>query len=210
MGKKRKHLSHEEIWDDSALVNSWDLALQEYKLYHSIHARGERVEDVLKEAEVSEALPKQEEADGGNETFENMNGIPQVQEPKDEEVEEGEIEDEAVASTGAMDPTVQTKDEIHPGQEHYAPPPTAAEPNAQKIPEPSALPAILMNGGETQHAARSIANALLMGTEGQDEGLKNLMMSWYYAGYYTGLHEGRQQPPDPTALQPTGDSQARP
>lgn len=24
----------------------------------------------------------------------------------------------------------------------------------------------------------------------QDEGLKNLLMSWYYAGYYTGLYEG--------------------
>ncbi|KAH8596495.1 hypothetical protein B0O99DRAFT_118594 [Bisporella sp. PMI_857] len=26
-----------------------------------------------------------------------------------------------------------------------------------------------------------------------DEGLKNLLMSWYYAGYYTGLYEGRQE-----------------
>lgn len=26
-----------------------------------------------------------------------------------------------------------------------------------------------------------------------DESLKNLMMSWYYAGYYTGLHEGEQK-----------------
>jgi hypothetical protein len=27
----------------------------------------------------------------------------------------------------------------------------------------------------------------------QDEGLKNLMMAWYFAGYYTGLHEGQQR-----------------
>lgn len=27
----------------------------------------------------------------------------------------------------------------------------------------------------------------------QDEGLKNLLMSWYYAGYYTGLYEGQQK-----------------
>ncbi len=26
-----------------------------------------------------------------------------------------------------------------------------------------------------------------------DDGLKNLLMSWYYAGYYTGLYEGQQQ-----------------
>jgi hypothetical protein len=31
----------------------------------------------------------------------------------------------------------------------------------------------------------------------KDENLKNIMMSWYYAGYYTGLHAGQQQgPPD--------------
>jgi hypothetical protein len=27
----------------------------------------------------------------------------------------------------------------------------------------------------------------------QDENLKNMMMSWYYAGYYTGLYEGQQK-----------------
>lgn len=27
----------------------------------------------------------------------------------------------------------------------------------------------------------------------QDDNLRNLMMSWYYAGYYTGLHAGQQQ-----------------
>jgi len=26
-----------------------------------------------------------------------------------------------------------------------------------------------------------------------DDNLKNLLMSWYYAGYYTGLYEGQQQ-----------------
>ncbi|KAI9829742.1 MAG: hypothetical protein M1819_005979 [Sarea resinae] len=51
MPKKRKNLSHEEIWDDSALVQSWDEALEEYKLYHSIHARGENVEEVLRRLE---------------------------------------------------------------------------------------------------------------------------------------------------------------
>ena len=55
--------SHAEIWDDSALVNSWNDALEEYKVrldsrtkrskaditqkYHSIKARGEDPEEVL-------------------------------------------------------------------------------------------------------------------------------------------------------------------
>lgn len=28
---------------------------------------------------------------------------------------------------------------------------------------------------------------------GQDEAMKNIMMSWYYAGYYTGFYEGQKQ-----------------
>jgi hypothetical protein len=28
---------------------------------------------------------------------------------------------------------------------------------------------------------------------GQDEGLKNLMMAWYYAGYYTAQYEEQQR-----------------
>lgn len=43
--------SHKEIWDDSLLVDSWNEALEEYKYYHSIHARGEKIEAILKEAE---------------------------------------------------------------------------------------------------------------------------------------------------------------
>ena len=32
MGKKKKQLSQAEIWDDSALIQSWDDALEEYRV----------------------------------------------------------------------------------------------------------------------------------------------------------------------------------
>ena len=32
-------LSYNEIWDDSALINSWNAALEEYQLYHSLAAK---------------------------------------------------------------------------------------------------------------------------------------------------------------------------
>jgi hypothetical protein len=57
-------MTHAEMWDDSTLVDSWNEALDEYKVrnwshddnvgantsefYHSIHARGEKVEDILR------------------------------------------------------------------------------------------------------------------------------------------------------------------
>ncbi|KAJ3521129.1 hypothetical protein NM208_g13435 [Fusarium decemcellulare] len=46
MTGKQENLSHEEVWDDSALIDSWNEALEEYKKYHSIHARGGSVRDL--------------------------------------------------------------------------------------------------------------------------------------------------------------------
>ncbi|PQE26359.1 Survival motor neuron 1 protein [Rutstroemia sp. NJR-2017a BBW] len=51
----QENATHAEIWDDSTLVNSWNEALQEYERYHSIHARGEKVEDVLKDFDEQES-----------------------------------------------------------------------------------------------------------------------------------------------------------
>jgi len=66
MAPTKKNFSHAEIWDDSALVNSWNDAVEEYKVrgrlqgkaeltsikrYHSIKARGDDVEEVIKAAE---------------------------------------------------------------------------------------------------------------------------------------------------------------
>ncbi|PTB62153.1 hypothetical protein BBK36DRAFT_8540 [Trichoderma citrinoviride] len=56
---------HEEIWDDSVLIDSWNDALREYKKYHSIRAKGGSIRD-LEQAEVDSAkadvTPKIEES----------------------------------------------------------------------------------------------------------------------------------------------------
>ena len=33
-GEESRELTHEEIWDDSALVNAWEAAMEEYEAYH--------------------------------------------------------------------------------------------------------------------------------------------------------------------------------
>ncbi|KAI4179897.1 MAG: hypothetical protein L6R41_007576 [Letrouitia leprolyta] len=157
MGKKRKNLSHEEIWDDSALLESWDAALQEYQLYHSIHARGERVEDVLRDAQDS-----QEVVTISNGTAEELspgltNGLPHSDEFEDGEIEEGQVDDTSLVGVGAEEGRERSEVKDIKGAQ-----------------VPHGMPDLLTTGV-------------------QDEGLKNLMMSWYYAGYYTGLYEGRQQ-----------------
>ncbi|KAG5982108.1 hypothetical protein E4U55_002286 [Claviceps digitariae] len=117
-------LSHEEVWDDSALIDSWNEALAEYKKYHSIYAKGGSVRD-LPQAQESTST-KSESLDPG---------------PEDAQLHQIEdAEQEPVAAAASV-----------------APPPQA-----------------------------------LLGSI-RDEGLKKLLMSWYYAGYYTGLFEGQQQ-----------------
>ncbi|KAB5585882.1 hypothetical protein GE09DRAFT_42982 [Coniochaeta sp. 2T2.1] len=43
-------MNHDEIWDDSALIESWNDAVAEYKKYHSIHAKGGSLDDLPSES----------------------------------------------------------------------------------------------------------------------------------------------------------------
>lgn len=57
------------------------------------------------------------------------------------------------------------------------------------------MPNAVINGGASSkvHFATSVWANLTDISSVKDETLKNLMMSWYYAGYYSGLYEGQQQ-----------------
>lgn len=76
MAPDEQHLTHEEIWDDSALVTSWNDALEEYKVlkhaslsrsmtrltgskkYHSIHSKGGNVEELNTTNRLAQSLPQ--------------------------------------------------------------------------------------------------------------------------------------------------------
>lgn len=73
----------------------------------------------------------------------------------------------------------------------------------QEIPTtvpPTGLPHSVFSTSES-HSSYGIRffNEILIA---QDESMKNLMMSWYYAGYYTGLAEGQQKARTETEAQP--------
>ncbi|KAI6800826.1 hypothetical protein KC356_g3070 [Hortaea werneckii] len=140
MGKQ--DLSHEEVWDDSDLVKSWNEALAEYKKYHSLAAKGEKVDLVLDKAE---GKPH----DASTEARENV----------------------AAANTAAS--------EANPVEDQAASGVEASQSHQTQTQTSTAV-----GGGMMPQA---LMNSV------QDEGLKNMMMSWYYAGYYTGLYEGQQK-----------------
>ncbi|EFY99321.2 hypothetical protein MAA_05379 [Metarhizium robertsii ARSEF 23] len=58
MGMEQVELSHEEVWDDTALIDSWNEALAEYKKYHSVHAKGGSIRDL--ESKISQRAPESE------------------------------------------------------------------------------------------------------------------------------------------------------
>ena len=57
------------------------------------------------------------------------------------------------------------------------------------------MPDAIINGGEVAkiHLTPSVCENLTNTCSVKDEALKSLMMSWYYAGYYTGLYDGQQK-----------------
>ncbi|KAJ5113512.1 hypothetical protein N7456_002046 [Penicillium angulare] len=167
MGKSKheKPLSHEEIWDDSALVRSWEDAVEEYQLYHSIHAKGENVEDVLREAEESGILEEDPEAVGGDE------------EAYDENVTmEGDTADSNIPVTDPKDSVDQstTEDIQQPIKEE--PKPAASQeskipPGAMPMPEP------IMAQVQDENLKRLMMSWYYAG---------------YYTGLYEGQQQGNQ------------------
>ena len=107
-------LSQTEIWDDSALIQSWNDALAEYDFYHSIHARGEDVEEILRKAEAGELhyeddepqqnagwQPVAKEAKSADAVARLDNGSAAARpRAEDDEDEEGEIVEEEPSAKG--------------------------------------------------------------------------------------------------------------
>ncbi|KAI1373737.1 hypothetical protein F4677DRAFT_428093 [Hypoxylon crocopeplum] len=142
MGPSKEMLSHDEVWDDSALVDSWNEALEEYQKYHSIHRNGGNVEDLLTSNETtSDAKDETEEARG----------------PSGPEDIKTDSEMRGESANGGQENGTSTSQHSHP-----------------------------LGGGPGPEG--------LLGSV-RDEGLKRLLMSWYYAGYYTGFYEGQQGQP---------------
>ncbi|KAK4167392.1 hypothetical protein QBC43DRAFT_311736 [Cladorrhinum sp. PSN259] len=164
--ESEENLTHEEVWDDSALVDSWNQALEEYKKYHSIHLKGGTVDDLLEaqEKETQATLPGAQQETNG------------VEEPTMDEEHEPAQEDESEP----MDESDETSN------------PTISD--AQVSAEKKADEGGSVTGGwpATMGHGPGPGPQVLLGSV-QDEELKELLMSWYYAGYYTGLYEGKQQ-----------------
>ncbi|KAG0652207.1 Survival motor neuron 1 [Hyphodiscus hymeniophilus] len=158
-------MSHAEIWDDSALVNSWNDALEEYKQYHSISARGEKVEDILRHSD--------------NQSKE-LSGVMDYEDEGANDL----LGDDPHAKKNLTQETSEHAPKLHVEESHLE--------GERRVVTDQAIGTTSKGPELPQHLIGQV----------HDEGLKNLLMAWYYAGYYTGLNEGKQQgaagKPEPT------------
>ncbi len=194
--KHRNHdeLSQTEIWDDSALVRSWEDAVKEYEYYHSLAARGIDPEEVLDQAEEAERTGEEVYlkldgggkgveggVDGGGRDVRGPEGEVEEGELEDGEVDEGPIEEELAGLEGqALTNGVTTKNNKVHGERHgpSLPPSRGAE-DGQMPPADAA----------TTHVPAPVNGASSMSP---DQTLDNLKMAYYWAGYYSGLYDGQR------------------
>ncbi|ETN36463.1 uncharacterized protein HMPREF1541_08741 [Cyphellophora europaea CBS 101466] len=180
----RGNLSHAEIWDDSALVRSWNEAVKEYEYYHSLVAQGLDVETILDQAEAAEANGETpalglEEVVTHTTTGAIVDVLPPTTNESDEENEEGEVRDEPERQPTAQERQAALK---RAGLTLDSTTTANSEPatTAQGPMEDSAAPKSALHQPE--------ATAI-----GPDQTLENLKMAYYWAGYYSGLHDGQRQ-----------------
>ncbi|KIW13067.1 hypothetical protein PV08_08254 [Exophiala spinifera] len=208
-------LSQAEIWDDSALIRSWNDAVAEYEYYHSIHARGEDVEEILRRAENGELDDDNvDDASGAGADvsgeWHDVNQKPVTAQNSsvpaddddgddydDDEIEDGEVEDsELMAAKAALSQKVQIHGSDNQSQSSSQQPATAA---ITSTTTPSVEPPQQGQDENTSgHTSLPTIGPSLPTTSDQqgplvDQTLENIKMAYYWAGYYSGLYDGQRQ-----------------
>ncbi|KAK8202790.1 hypothetical protein IWZ01DRAFT_561439 [Phyllosticta capitalensis] len=163
-------LNDRGAWDDRALIDGWDAAQEEYNLYHSVQVSGENILHYLDRDQL-ESL-KDAFKDSGEDDY-----LEQIEAELETRPVKPAKEEESVA-VGAEQPKDHEMGEANGAEEDD----TAAQ--DQLLQETAA---------STQQASHPVAPGPIMKME--DELLRNMMLSWYYAGYYQGAYESRSSAP---------------
>jgi hypothetical protein len=144
------------------------------KKYHSMAAKGEQVN--LSELAKKEHVKSDAQASKDDREASPVNGTSKAT------IEQPQTVSGAQPASNPMIATLSTA----PAQ--ATPASTSSAPASG-----TAMPQALLNTGNIHFSFPPFGNDRLTTPPVEDEGMKNLMMSWYYAGYYTGLLEGQQK-----------------
>ena len=196
-------LTQDEIWDDSALIRSWEDAYAEYQFYHSVHARGEDIEEVLRRAEAeAEAVTTDHRAleNGKVEgSTTKVNGQPEdkamtkgaesfdgkLDESRDQAIKMIAVDDEFADGIAR---NLNEDDEIEEGELDEAEVTTTTM-NEVAVEQIGSL--------STKDKKRTGVDPAVACQQndagGASQTLENIKMAYYWAGYYSGLYDGQRQ-----------------
>jgi len=108
------------------------------------------------------------------------------------EMEVEHLEDEAMTDDAQFNGNGVAKNHVTTSLPQFAAShqnPATGKPQPEVPPMSTGVPQALFAAGKLWQCRWT---PLLTDRLVQDENMKSLMMSWYYAGYYTGLQEGQQ------------------
>ncbi|KAM7208441.1 hypothetical protein V8F20_001122 [Naviculisporaceae sp. PSN 640] len=171
------NLNHDKVWEDDALQATWREALDEYKRYHSVAKMKGSVEEIEAALEANRKKWAQWDA-----------------KTKEEETDETEapIKAEDEEDVGAMDDVSASKSDETPSAENEPSTPnldanTSEGDQKQQQGAQSSLPTPVADFGPAAFGPQTVLGTV------KDDTLKKMLMSWYYAGYYTGLYEAQRR-----------------
>ncbi|PWN27733.1 hypothetical protein BDZ90DRAFT_170598 [Jaminaea rosea] len=183
-------LQHDEVWDDSALVSAWDAAQAEYLIFHSRRAEARKHEEQEGQSSKKSALWYEAPTPGSKEAMEAA------------KISQGNREAKALLAWQKKQEEAQRRGQQLNGnasQTQATPLQTTAGATSSTIttgvmpdgaaPKRYIPPSIGLEGNAAWQQQQGAASLL----PGMDEQTQSMCMSWYYAGYYTGLWTGQSQ-----------------
>ncbi|KAJ1972435.1 hypothetical protein H4R35_004676, partial [Dimargaris xerosporica] len=180
-----REMTHAEIWDDSDLIAAWESSLEEYRQFHN-------QDFSLTSLKTSASKPQGDATSSQPSPATNSGNI-----GKSAKAAFVQARTKATASKPPRSTCHPTQSDIHattahhgtysaqPGYDH--PYPHAEGSGLHHPPPADATAGLGPHQVPTQSAFPTSAGLPLPPAD--DPELANLLMAWYYAGYYTGLYQ---------------------
>ncbi|KAJ5095231.1 hypothetical protein N7532_007522 [Penicillium argentinense] len=169
MANSKESKRAEPMWDDDGIAASWDSVYQEYQRYHSIAARGENVEEVLRKAQEAETA-QQDDTEQHD----------QAEDEVTDETDKAELEH-------ALQ-TVESETEYEPQDIRVPPGPKLPAGSSKEAPIMVDTPSTVTS----EYGYTTLQKHLSLTPEPHEDDIR-ITASYRFLGYYTALDQARQK-----------------
>ncbi|CAG8611900.1 1038_t:CDS:2 [Paraglomus brasilianum] len=207
----------DDVWDDSALINAWDKAMLEYQTHHSLKAKAKQEEVNGSSAASARSKQKTSTKEKAKQVYKSSTSATKRPQQFDNATTRATKQklDNGKDNKNTKESSQQKTfypyypyppyygeplgNNPSPSTQFYQPPPPMESQyshyawHSRPIPPPPQMPPISGSGNSRAHSfiAQTSTNGLSNYSYFvDDEALSNLLMAWYFSGYYTGLEEG--------------------